>query len=185
MLVTGGCGFIGSAVVCHLHRRHPQDTLLVLDRLDPSASRRNLPPSTAVIRDAPERAAQYAPDACVSTGWPLPSSTAEASGLVLPPATVSPGAQSELAAPTVAPSTSRTQGEHGLPRDPVGPGVHLVVGDVCDLGLVEALLRTQRVGTVLHFAAQTHVDNSFELGLAFTYSNVLGTHVMLEAARVR
>jgi UDP-glucose 4,6-dehydratase len=35
----------------------------------------------------------------------------------------------------------------------------------------------------MHFAAQSHVDNSFGNSLEFTKANVLGTHVMLEAAR--
>jgi UDP-glucose 4,6-dehydratase len=35
----------------------------------------------------------------------------------------------------------------------------------------------------MHFAAQSHVDNSFGNSLEFTKTNVLGTHVMLEAAR--
>ena len=35
----------------------------------------------------------------------------------------------------------------------------------------------------MHFAAQTHVDNSFGNSIAFTQSNILGTHVLLEAAK--
>lgn len=35
----------------------------------------------------------------------------------------------------------------------------------------------------MHFAAQTHVDNSFGNSLNFTATNVLGTHVLLEAAK--
>lgn len=40
------------------------------------------------------------------------------------------------------------------------------------------------VDTVLHFAAQTHVDNSFGNSLAFTLANTYGTHVLLEACRL-
>jgi hypothetical protein len=43
--------------------------------------------------------------------------------------------------------------------------------------------RWSQVDTVMHFAAQSHVDNSFGNSLEFTKTNVLGTHVMLEAAR--
>ena len=35
----------------------------------------------------------------------------------------------------------------------------------------------------MHFAAQTHVDTSFEKSLTFTENNIVGTHVLLEAAR--
>jgi dTDP-D-glucose 4,6-dehydratase len=35
----------------------------------------------------------------------------------------------------------------------------------------------------MHFAAQTHVDNSFGNSISFTEANVLGTHVLLEAAK--
>lgn len=35
----------------------------------------------------------------------------------------------------------------------------------------------------MHFAAQTHVDNSFGNSILFTETNVLGTHVLLEAAK--
>jgi len=36
----------------------------------------------------------------------------------------------------------------------------------------------------MHFAAQTHVDNSFGNSFQFTRNNILGTHVLLEAAKV-
>ncbi len=45
------------------------------------------------------------------------------------------------------------------------------------------VLATEQVDTVMHFAAQTHVDNSFGNSLAFTLTNVYGTHVLLEACR--
>lgn len=46
------------------------------------------------------------------------------------------------------------------------------------------VLQTEGIDTVLHFAAQTHVDNSFGNSLAFTLNNTYGTHVLLEACRV-
>ena len=52
-----------------------------------------------------------------------------------------------------------------------------------NIAQVNYLLLSERIDTVLHFAAETHVDNSFGSSLEFTRSNVLGTHVMLEAAR--
>lgn len=38
--------------------------------------------------------------------------------------------------------------------------------------------------TILHFAAQSHVDNSFGNSLTFTRTNTLGTHTLLECARL-
>jgi dTDP-D-glucose 4,6-dehydratase len=38
----------------------------------------------------------------------------------------------------------------------------------------------ERVDTVLHFAAQTHVDKSFGNSLSLTANNTMGTHVLLE-----
>ena len=45
------------------------------------------------------------------------------------------------------------------------------------------MLRKERIDTVMHFAAQTHVDNSFGNSFTFTESNIMGTHVLLEAAK--
>jgi UDP-glucose 4,6-dehydratase len=58
-----------------------------------------------------------------------------------------------------------------------------VKGDIQSMDLLTFLLETERVDTVMHFAAQTHVDNSFGNSLAFTMNNTYGTHVLLEAAR--
>lgn len=107
VLVTGGAGFIGSAVARYLALTHAEWQLTILDKLEPCAARANLP------------------------------------------------ARCEL-----------------------------VVGDVCDAPLVRGLMRERQIDTVLHFAAQSHVDASFADSTDFTRTNVLGTHVMLEAARV-
>jgi dTDP-glucose 4,6-dehydratase len=45
------------------------------------------------------------------------------------------------------------------------------------------ILERHSVNYVFHFAAETHVDNSFGNSLSFTHSNVLGTHSLLEACR--
>jgi UDP-glucose 4,6-dehydratase len=55
-------------------------------------------------------------------------------------------------------------------------------GDVANLDLMNHVLKTWEIDTIIHFAAETHVDNSFGNSLEFTNSNILGTHVMLEAA---
>ena len=61
---------------------------------------------------------------------------------------------------------------------------HLVVGDLNDKDKVLATLKIHNVDTIIHFAAQTHVDNSFGNSIQFTKDNVLGTHTLLECAQV-
>lgn len=56
-------------------------------------------------------------------------------------------------------------------------------GDIRSKCLVDYLLRSENIDTIMHFAASTHVDNSFHSSISFTSNNVVGTHVLLEAAR--
>lgn len=58
-----------------------------------------------------------------------------------------------------------------------------VEGDILDASFLRYLLTSKAIDTVMHFAAQSHVDNSFGNSLTFTENNVLGTHVLLEACR--
>ena len=61
--------------------------------------------------------------------------------------------------------------------------VELVVGDIRDTALVEGLLRDRDIDTLVHFAAESHVDRSILGPDAFIDTNVLGTHSLLKAAR--
>jgi dTDP-glucose 4,6-dehydratase len=58
-----------------------------------------------------------------------------------------------------------------------------VHGNICDVSLIKFLLKTYNIDTVIHLAAQTHVDNSFGNSLQFTEDNIKGTHVLLECAK--
>ena len=60
---------------------------------------------------------------------------------------------------------------------------HFVQGDVTDAALVQELFATQDFTTVVHFAAESHVDRSILEPLAFVQSNTMGTVTLLEAAR--
>src|SRR6202041_1219492 len=63
------------------------------------------------------------------------------------------------------------------------PGYRFVHGDICDTPLVEQLLREEGLDTIVHFAAESHVDRSIEGPDAFVQTNVFGTHSILKAAR--
>ena len=60
---------------------------------------------------------------------------------------------------------------------------NLVKGNLCSSDLVSHLLDTFKITEVIHFAAQSHVQNSFEDSLQFTKDNILGTHTLLECCR--
>ena len=61
--------------------------------------------------------------------------------------------------------------------------VDLVEGDIRDTALVEALLRDRGIDTIVHFAAESHVDRSIHGPAAFIDTNIIGTMSLLTAAR--
>lgn len=61
--------------------------------------------------------------------------------------------------------------------------VRLVVGDIGDTELVKRILRNHDISTVVHFAAESHVDRSISGPAAFIETNVVGTHSLLMAAK--
>lgn len=65
----------------------------------------------------------------------------------------------------------------GLPED----RVELVVGDIADAELVDELFA--KVDAVVHYAAESHNDNSLNDPRPFLDTNIIGTYVLLEAAR--
>src|SRR5579872_569686 len=61
--------------------------------------------------------------------------------------------------------------------------LRFVHGSICDSSLAERLLREERLDTIVHFAAESHVDRSIHGPDAFVETNVVGTHALLKAAR--
>jgi dTDP-glucose 4,6-dehydratase len=59
-----------------------------------------------------------------------------------------------------------------------------VKGNINDKELIMHVLKTYNVSHVIHFAAQSHVDNSFEHAIDYTMDNILGTHTLLESCRL-
>ncbi|MDO8452877.1 MAG: dTDP-glucose 4,6-dehydratase [bacterium] len=107
LLVTGGCGFIGSNFVRHWATNHPQDEINVLDKLTYAGHVESL-------------------------------------------------------------------------GDLLGPRVGLHTGDICDGEDVKEAMNGCQL--VVHFAAESHVDNSIEGPKVFYETNVLGTQTLLQEA---
>ena len=108
IVVTGGCGFIGSNFVHHVVREHPGVHVTVLDKLTYAGNPENIA---------------------------------------------------------------------GLPAD----RVELVVGDICDAALVDRLV--SETDAVVHYAAESHNDNSIADPSPFLKTNVEGTYTLIEACR--
>ncbi len=108
IVVTGGCGFIGSNFVHHVVREHPGVRVTVLDKLTYAGNPENIA---------------------------------------------------------------------GLPAD----RVELVVGDICDAALVDRLVAG--ADAVVHYAAESHNDNSIADPSPFLETNVRGTYTLIEACR--
>ncbi|PIN72616.1 dTDP-glucose 4,6-dehydratase, partial [Candidatus Woesearchaeota archaeon CG10_big_fil_rev_8_21_14_0_10_47_5] len=103
LLITGGCGFIGSNFVRYVLDKHPTHTVINLDKLTYAGNTDNL----------------------------------------------------------------RDVEEHHKPR------YEFVKGDICDKRLVRRLM--EHSDMVVHFAAETHVDNSIKSADEFMHTNVFGT----------
>ena len=59
-----------------------------------------------------------------------------------------------------------------------------IEGDINDYYLVKYIIKSMNIDCIIHFAAQSHVDNSFNDSLQYTQDNVKGTHTLLEAVRI-
>ena len=108
IIVTGGCGFIGSNFVHYVVKNHPGVHVTVLDMLTYAGNRENIA---------------------------------------------------------------------GLPAD----RVELVVGDICDAELLDRLVPGH--DSIVHYAAESHNDNSIDDPAPFLRTNVEGTFCLLQAAR--
>ncbi|MRR15263.1 MAG: dTDP-glucose 4,6-dehydratase [Deltaproteobacteria bacterium] len=111
ILVTGGCGFIGSNFIRHTLQHFPGCTIINLDKLTYAGNPGNL---TDVEKN---------------------------------------------------------------------PRYRFVKGDIGDAALVRQLFAKAEIDTVVHFAAESHVDRSITGPAAFVETNILGTFNLLEAAR--
>jgi dTDP-glucose 4,6-dehydratase len=113
ILVTGGCGFIGSHFVNHIHKKYDKINIINMDAMYYCANENNVDKEV------------------------------------------------------------RTSNRY-----------RLVKGSICSSDLVKHVLDTHKINYVVHFAAQSHVQTSFEDALQYTKDNVLGTHTLLECCRL-
>lgn len=67
--------------------------------------------------------------------------------------------------------------------DVTSKNYHFIKADICDRAAVDSLLRQYEIDSIVHFAAESHVDRSITGPEVFVQTNVLGTFILLEAAR--
>jgi UDP-glucose 4,6-dehydratase len=63
------------------------------------------------------------------------------------------------------------------------PNYKFIMGNITSKDLVLYILNEYSIDAIIHFAAQSHVDNSFDNSLQYTTDNVMGTHVLLQASK--
>ena len=59
-----------------------------------------------------------------------------------------------------------------------------IEGNICSIDLIKNVLATNKPTHIIHFAAQSHVQNSFTDSLQYTQDNIGGTHALLECVRL-
>lgn len=63
------------------------------------------------------------------------------------------------------------------------PNYTFIKGNIQNAELIDFILYTHNIDTVVHFAAQSHVDYSFDNSVQYTMDNILGTHILLECCK--
>lgn len=112
ILVTGGCGFIGSNFVNYMVQKYPQYFICSLDAMYYSASFDNILPEVKASKNFKHK-----------------------------------------------------------------------IGNINEYHLIQSIIDDYHITDIIHFAAQSHVDNSFEDSLQYTDDNIKGTHTLLEVVR--
>ena len=63
------------------------------------------------------------------------------------------------------------------------PNYHFIKGDICDFEFIQNLFHTNRFDSVIHLAAESHVDRSIKNPLSFAQTNIIGTLNLLEISK--
>ena len=58
-----------------------------------------------------------------------------------------------------------------------------IKGNICSEDFINHILNSYKIDYIIHFAAESHVQNSFTDSLQYTKDNILGTHILLECCR--
>jgi len=61
--------------------------------------------------------------------------------------------------------------------------ITFIQADICDFEKMKEIFIKYNIDGVIHFAAESHVDNSIKTPFIFTQTNVIGTHTLLETAK--
>jgi len=80
-------------------------------------------------------------------------------------------------------SLADIEAKHGLAERRTQARYYFEHGDICDRTFVEGLFQKHGIDTVVHFAAESHVDRSIHGPEAFIKTNVMGTFTLLDVAR--
>ena len=112
ILITGGCGFIGSNFINYMVKNYPNYFICNLDAMYYSASLNNILPEVKTAQNFKHK-----------------------------------------------------------------------IGNINEYHLVQSIIDDYGVTDIIHFAAQSHVDNSFDDSLQYTEDNIKGTHTLLEVVR--
>ena len=113
ILVTGGCGFIGSNFLNYMVLRYPETNFINIDAMYYCASHKNLSEFTITAKN-----------------------------------------------------------------------YKFVECNINDFTFIKHIIQTEKITHIVHFAAQSHVDGSFQNSLQYTEDNVKGTHTLLESVRI-
>jgi dTDP-glucose 4,6-dehydratase len=70
-----------------------------------------------------------------------------------------------------------------LPEIKNASNFKMKIGNINEYHLIQSLIEDYQITDIIHFAAQSHVDTSFENSLQYTEDNVKGTHTLLEVVR--
>ncbi|KAF9123866.1 hypothetical protein BGW39_008624 [Mortierella sp. 14UC] len=178
ILLTGGAGFIGSVLVRKLVLNYPEYLIVVVDKLDYCSSLNNLRPFLLFPGD--QDAINGSQDA--STTATLTTTTASDSQIRWTQSTDTLHPNDAELGGCYRRGNSHSNSDRWF-NNPQYPNFVYLFGDITDVAFIDSTMAEYRINTILHLAAQTHVDKSFGESIEFTQNNVLGTHVLLEAAR--
>ena len=70
-----------------------------------------------------------------------------------------------------------------FPEIRISERYHLIKGNLQSSDLVSYILKEHSIDHIIHFAAQSHVQNSFDNSMQYTLDNIVGTHTLLECCK--